>query len=336
MPDPVVSNAPDTPDALANQSIEVLHPGLSAGVDTGAGVMLPDDPSAINFLQAEVPQPAPVSQSPATQSQAPAQAPAAAEPPQSSGGRLFAGKYRSVEEMERGYREQQKVLDARSEENRILKAAQLAAERIGGFRREREDLTPAPPAHIPVTFQGDQPVVPVSDLRTEIIAAAQAAARETVSGILTPMQRLGEANNTVRSSYPEFSQQEAAFTGWLRDNPRYQELIQHDPEVGLESAYLKYRNDTGVQQVSAAHQTAIAAQQQVEQARSQAAPAGGAGAASRRPTEQESRLGDLERLHKRWQETGDIKAKDAYVKARIAYGLGDGFLNTLNQTQWGR
>ena len=346
-----VSNAdPDSPEAQRKllETIVGDLPAFKESVDTGQGMFAPEGQEAQAFYdtfnpkQAKQPAEQPVSGQPVstqTQPQPVAQPQPAAAPapaPQSSSGRLFAGKYRSVEEMERGYNEAQAELKRRNEENVVLKAAQLATERIGGFRRERDEPPVAPPSEIPIQFRGDQPVVPVNDLRNELLQAARQAAQETISGILTPMQQLGSANANLRASYPEFAQREGEFANWLRDNPGYQELIQHNPEVGLESAYLKYSRVSGVQQATQATQATHAAQQQVDSARQQAAPAGNIAPSTRRPNETESKQAHVQQLFKRWQETGDPADKKRYMNAHTEWSLGEQFVNTLERTSWGR
>lgn len=345
---PEVSNDPDPTSQEAQMKLleQIVGdlPAFKPGEDTGQGILAPEGQEANTFYQSfnppqqAAPQPSngqtavsappPQPQPPAPQ---PASAPAQAQP--STSGQLYAGMYRSVPELESGYKASRDEARRLYEENVALKAAQLAAERIGGFRQPRDEPKPQPAAEIPVAFRGDQPVVPINDFRAEVIQAAQMAAREAVSGILTPMQQLGAANSSLRTSYPEFAQREAQFASWLGAHPDYQELIQMKPDVGLESAYLKFSRDTGAQQVTQATQTTLAAQQQVESARQQAAPAGNVAPSSRRPTEQESKWAELERLYKEGQQTGNFKP---FQKARIQYALGDQFVNTLDRTTWGR
>lgn len=347
MPDPAVVNTdPDSQEAQM-KLLETLVgdlPAFAPGVDTGQGIDAPDGEAARAFYQSFNPQPpqpaVPAPNNGPTAVSAPSQAaaplapqpaPAPAAPQPSPSGQLLAGMYRSVPELENGYKKSREEAKRLYDENIALRAAQLATERIGGFRQPREE--PTPPAHIPVQFQGDQPVVPVNDFRTEVLNAARAAAQEAVSGILTPMQQLGSANANLRTSYPEFSQQEVQFSNWLRDNPRYQDLIQQSPDVGLESAYLKFARDTGTQQVTQATQNTLAAQNQVDAARQQAAPAGNVAPASRRPTEAESKWTNLQRIYQECQQTGNFKP---FVKARTEFALGEQFINTLDRTNWGR
>lgn len=347
-----VSNAnPDSPEEQRKvlEAIVGDLPAFQEGTDTGQGMFVPEGQEAQAFYDTFTPKRAqppaeakpvsgqPVSDTTQAPPAAPAQQPAPVAAPQPiTSGRLLAGKYRSVEEMERGLENLNAELRRRNEENVVLKAAQLATERIGGFRRERDEPPVAPASEIPIQFRGDQPVVPINDFRTEMLNAARQAAQETISGILTPMQQLGSANANLRTSYPEFQQREGDFTNWLRDNPGYQELIQHNPEVGLESAYLKFSRVSGNVQVAQANQNTIAAQQQIDSARQQASPAGNIAPSSRRPTEQESRSVELNKLFQEWQQTGDAAAKKRYVNARTEYALGDQFVDVLNKTTWGR
>jgi hypothetical protein len=344
MPDPATNPDPDSQEAQM-KLLETLVgdlPAFRPGEDTGQGVLAPEGQEAQAFYQSFNPpqQAAPRSDNGQPVSAAPSQPPPPLQPQQapapaaqpSTGSRLLAGQYRSVEELERGYQSSRTEAKRLYDENIALKAAQLAVEKIGGFRQPREEPKPQP-VDIPVQFRGDQPVVPTEALIQQMEQRARQVAQETVSGILTPMQQLGSANASLRSTYPEFAQQEGQFASWLRDNPRYQGLIQNDPEVGLESAYLKFARDSGVQQTHVATQATHAAQQQIESARQQAAPAGNVSPSSRRPTETESKWGELKKLYDEAQLTGDYKR---FNKARIEYALGDQFVNTLNNTNWGR
>lgn len=330
----------------AQKAVEALVgnlPAFAEGVDTGAGISIPKEgQESLDFMQAYMPQPAPatppngqpVSQNqtqatPPPQAQQPAPA---AQPSTIPSGRLLAGKYRSVEELERGYKEADRERRERNEENLALRAANIVSERVG--RQPRNE--PQPLTSIPVQFEGDKPVVPVSDLRAEMLQAARTAAQETVTGILTPMQQLGSANASLRASYPEFAQQEGNFAMWLRERPDYQGLIQQNPEVGLESAYLKYQRDAGLQQASHATQATLAAQQQIGQAQQHAAPAGGSAPAGRRVTETDAIASTLKRLYDEWQTTGDPAAKKRYTQYRLEQALGGQVMGTLEKSQWGR
>lgn len=348
---PEVNNDPDPNSQEAQMKLlETLVgdlPAFKEAVDTGQGMLAPEGQEADAFYKSFTPQPP---QPAAAQSgngqpvSAPQSQPAPQPPPQQAqpaapaqptpSGRLFAGQYRSAEELERGYESSRAEAKRLYEENLALKAAQLAAERVG--RQPRQEPAPQPAAEIPIAFRGDQPVVPIAELRAQLLQEAQEAGTRAAMGVLTPLQQLGSASARLRSTYPEFSQQEGQFGSWLNDNPRYQAIIQNDAEVGLESAYLKYARERGVQATQQATQATHAAQQQIESARQQAAPAGNVAPSSRRPTEQESQWSEFNTLVKQYKETGDPQIKKRLINLRTEMALGEGTIHTLEKTQWGR
>lgn len=297
--------------------------------------ILPDDPAAQQFLQQYVPsdggQPAPTQPQQPQGAPTEPQQPAAAQP--TSGGLIF-GKYRSIEEAERGYRETDNRRQTVERENTALKAVNLHLEQVfAPMRQPRVEPTP-PPAFTPVQFQGDQPVVPTADLLRAAVEQGRLAAREEVRNALEPISRLSEAQTRLTAEFPDFSQRQNEFARWLSDNPTYQERMQADPGAGLEHAYLRFSHDVGNQRQVASAQATQQARGQVENARNAAsATSSSPGSTVRRTTDLDNRAQRLTEAYNHAQQTGDW---GPYRKARLEEALGSQFLGTLDQSNWGR
>ena len=340
MPELTVQDDPNQPQLAKDllSSID-LHPGLQTtqGPD-GQPVM--DDASqaaqATAFLENTVPpsgQPA-IPTAPAAAPEAPTASPATAQAP-ATGGRLLAGKYRNVEELERAQINAQQALRERETELRAARAVNQHLEEVfAPLRQPRETQREKP---IPISFDSqNQPFVDPNAVLQMIEEKAREIAREQVQESLRPLSQLSQANARLRSEYPEVAQREAEFAQWLSANPDFQQRVTQDPDFYLEGAYLKFERDRG-QVVSAQNaQTASAAQGQVSQARAHASPAGGSPVATRRTTEDEAVVGRLNALYKHWQDTGDPQALKAYKNARTAMALGGNFLDVLEKATWGR
>jgi len=311
---PVVAN-----DIL--QSID-SHPGLQGNPAPTADAPQPDASS--DFLNQFSGQPA------ATAEPEP-QATQPAAPPSTTVGRLLAGKYKTVEELESAAQEAQRTIHAREAELRAVKAVNQHLEEVfAPLRNQRETPRERP---IPVTFnEQQQPIVEQAAFMDAVREAATQIAREQVQETLRPLSALSSANNRLRASYPEIGQRESEFSAWLQANPDYQAKVQQDPEFYLEGAYLKFDRDRG--QTVANHNADLnsAAQVQVNQARSNASPAGGTPTASRRQTEAESVGKRLQDLQKLGQETGNWKP---YRDLRTEIALGKNVIDSIANTTWG-
>lgn len=299
------------------------HPGLQ-GQTTPAGQEPSEDATATGFLQQ-------------FSSGQPAQQPAREEPTQPSAptptsvGRLLAGKYKTVEELESAQIEAQRTIRDRETELRATKAVNQHLEEVFAPLSNRRETARERP--IPVTFNDQQqPIVEQAAFMDAVREAATQIAREQVQETLRPLSALSSANNRLRASYPEISQRESEFASWLQANPDFQERVQRDPEFYLEGAYLKFDRDRG--QTIANHNADVnsAAQVQVNQARSNASPAGGTPTASRRATEGESIHRRLAELHKLGNETGNWKP---YRDLRTELALGKNVIDSIANTTWG-
>lgn len=334
MAEPVVQDDPNQPQVAKDllSSIDI-HPGLQS-VTGPDGLPVPDDAaqatSATAFLESSGQPALPATPAPPEAQTAP---PAPAQAPASTGGRLLAGKYRNVEELERAQIEAQRTIRERETELRTIRAVnQHLDEVLTPFREARKE----PKQNIPVSFdQQNQPYIDPNTVMEMVEERAKEIAREQVQESLRPLSALSQANARLRQEFPEVAQREGEFAQWLQANPAYQERITKDPDFYLEGAYLKFERDRG-QVVNAQNlQTASAAQEQMSRARANASPAGGNPVATRRTTEEEAVVGRLNALYKAWQETGDPQLKRAYANARTELALGN-YAAVLERATWGR
>ena len=295
------------------------HPSLQTTKEPDGTEVAREDPSSTHFLSTFGGQPAP----------APETTPAAPESPQPT--RLLAGKYKSVEEMERATIERERTLHEREAELRAARAVNQHLEEVFAPLRNQRDQPRERP--VPVTFNDQQqPIVDNAALMEMVDRRAREIAREQVAETLQPLQSLSLANNRLRAEYPEIVQREGEFAQWLQANPSYQERVQRDPEFALEGAYLKFERDRGLATTTHNLETNTVAQAQVNQARSNASPAGGGATATRRPSESDAMQQRLTELYKLGNDTGNWKP---YKDARTELAVGKQVLDSLNTT-WGR
>ena len=311
------------------------HPGLQT-VSGPDGLPAMDDASvaaqATEFLREKVPggQPA-QAQAPATSQEQPTATPGS-EQASATGGRLLAGKYRSVDELERAQIDAQRTLREREAALRAARAVnQHLDEVFAPLRQPREEKRDKP---IPVTFdERQQPIIDPAAVMDIVREVAREVASQQVQDTLRPLSQLSQANARLRNEYPEVAQREGEFAQWMAANPEYGERVSRDPDFYLEGAYLKFERERGMTQGAQNANTASAAQEQVSRARANASPAGGGPVATRRQTEQDATQANLNALKKYAVETGDWKP---YTKARLEGALGTGFVDTLQRTTWGR
>lgn len=300
---------------------------------------VPNTPEATDYLSqfpgalpGVAAQPAVEQTQPAADPAQPAEAAPQARPEPS---RLFAGKYRSVEDLEKGYDEAHKALRDREAKLRAVEAVRNELEPLlGGFRREREQPQPAL-NRIPIQFdpQTGAPYVSPEVFNPYIEARAREVAMEQAREVLTPITRLNDVNNTLRSEYPEFGQREQAFAAYLRDNEEVRDRIAKDPEY-LETAYLKFDRQSGDRVRQQTVETTRQAQDTVNAAKQQSSAGAGGVGGGRRVSELETRDAQIRALRKQAEETGDYRG---YVKARLEQAVNTGgHLDALDRSGWGR
>jgi hypothetical protein len=336
MPDTQLAGQPGATVDETLQQILADHPGLANPAQAGGKLndyhpaVQPDDPSAQQFLGSFVPQQGGQPALEQQVSQRPAPTELAPQPPASpiSGGLIF-GKYKSIEEAERGYREADQRRQTVERENTALKAVNLHLEQVFAPVRQQREV-PTPPQEVAVQFRGDQPVVPTADFVRVAQEQARAAAREEVRNALEPLGRMNEAQTRLIAEFPDFSQRQSEFAQWLAANPTYKERVTSDPDAGLEHAYLRFNHEAGAYR----QQTTQQARGQVETARQAAsATSSSPGSTVRRTTDLDNRAARLNELYNHAQQTGDW---GPYKKARLEEALGSQFMSTLDQSQWGR
>jgi len=309
---------PKTPEETLRESID-LHPAFNTGSKENyhPASIEDDDGTTEKFYDANSDDPEPTKQEEAPTRQEPAE----------KGDKLFAGKYKSVEELEKGYANAQKELYDRNAENIALRTAKAVINE-GGYRREREE--PTKPEFVKGGYnpEGD-PVMKREDIEATVRDTVVNLTREEVQRALAPMTALSNAQSTIQQRYPEYSGREQEFTQWLTDNPDNQREVFDNPEGNLEVAYLRFERDNRVAETDESQRS----QRTVEAARAHAGTiTPSAGGRARGNTDAAANQQLLE-LYKHGKETGNMRP---YKDARTAHALGPGFMRSLEKTNWGR
>jgi hypothetical protein len=313
MADPTVTEQP--PNTLS-----VIHPAFATD-EQGQPVT---DPAAADFYAQTQPPGQPEPAAPTTQE-------GIVPPAQPPVDRLIAGKYRTVDEAERGIQELQRTLTERNQENLTLKAVNQALEPV--MRAVRPEPRPETPQFIrPVLDEQGNAVIPASAIEEIVQRRANEAAAQQIQNFLGPLAAIGQAEVQLRAKYPEASAQEGDFRSWIAANPAIQSKITQDPEWNLEAAYLRYDRDRGATLRAAAAQTTSTGQAVIDTARREASAVPSA-AGQRRVSETQTRDAALTKLLQHAQETGD---KKPYANARMEEAIGSKFLSDMEKTSWGR
>ena len=308
----------------------ITHPELPGmgGVSTQnpAGYNPADVPDAASaytqawnaqFAQPEQPQQA--------QPQPPPPAPQEPPPPRDDRGRftkMYAGKYRSPEELETGYiqstQETQRIIAERDG----LKAALALLNQQPQFRTREERPQPIK-VNVP---QEGEPFIDPAQLDSFVEQRARAVALQQIQDTLGPILKSNQALNNVRAAYPDYGQNEVEFTKWLSSNSDLASQLSQSPEIGMEYAYLKFLRERGALLAQAAQAQAAQTQPQLEQARQHAAPPN---AGKSEPNENASRQKQLEELYRYGQQTGDWRP---YQKYRLTEAIPSWHV----KTDWGK
>lgn len=164
-----------------------------------------------------------------------------AEPTPAPKPRLYAGKYKTPEELEAGYQNSFSELERIRSDN----AQQLDAE-----RRRYDELVariqqppPSPPQDHFAGFaeMGIAPDV----IRTAVRAEARAIAREEAQNAVTPLTVGTAARSRVASRYEDFAKVEDQVANFVRSDrdtsERYAHMFGMDPEAAMEWAYMRFR-----------------------------------------------------------------------------------------------
>ena len=287
----------------------------------------PDQPEPTVTPAPEVPsgQPAEATVPAATETQ-----PAAA--PEEQPPTLYFGKYLSMEAAEKAWQERENLLRDRSQENIALKAATSVMENVG-LRKERAE--PTPPQNLPVQFDAQgQPFIPADVIDKMVSQRAGEIAEAKVQETLQPIADMNNITNKMQQEFTDFGNDNAAFSGYLAENPEIAKRVSADPEFAMPAAYLMFRELRGQQTQTAAVQTTQRSQAVVDNTKAQASPGGGTAQSSRSVQETESRDKRLQELQDYGVQTGNWKP---YQKARLTEALGmDGTLDAIAKAGWGR
>ena len=336
----------------------VAHPGLPRQPGTMSsrdGVPynppdVPNDTSGNAFLNS-FPAPAtdaPTDQPQPTETQAPPVAPPAVEggqpaptetpaatetqPAATEEQPLIFGKYRTMEDAEKGWQKREELLRDRNAENIAMKAATTVMGNAG-FRKERAE--PTPPQNLPVQFDKEgQPFIPADVIDKLVTQRAGEIAEAKVQETLQPIAQMNNITNKMQQEFTDFGNDNAAFSGYLAENPEIAERVSKDPEFAMPAAYLMFRELRGQQTQTTAVQTTQRSQTVVDTAKAQASPGGGVAQSSRGIQENESRDRRLQELAQHGQLTGDWRP---YQKYRLTEALNmDGTLDAIAKAGWGR
>lgn len=189
-----------------------------------------------------------------TQQTPPAETTPAPEP------RLYAGKYKTPEELEAGYensfRELDRIRNGYEEQLRQVNARADAL--IARFAE------PTPPPEDPFALSPDQEMTPdwiARAVRAEARRISREVAREESQAAITPLIAGNTARGRVASRYADFIDSEQALSNFVQSDAQtlatYNRMFGTDPEAAMEWAYLRYRaaNPASTPRVSAADKT---------------------------------------------------------------------------------
>lgn len=166
--------------------------------------------------------------------------------------RLYAGKYKTPEELEAGYQNSFKELERlRGDYEQRIADERDRAERVIASLQPRTE--PADP-FAPLAELG----IPPETIRAAVREEARRIAQEEASNAVRPITAGSQARSAVSGRYEDFAKVEndvATFIGGDRNlSQRYARMFGVDPEAAMEWAYMSYRtaHPAKVQRVSAA------------------------------------------------------------------------------------
>jgi hypothetical protein len=149
--------------------------------------------------------------------------------PQSQPQRQWANKYRSPEELERGYTELQTVSNQTYQRLQDLEQRFASIERVNPadqMASRRDPLEALNEVGVP------------ADAIMELV-------NRGVQNYIQPMMRAQDARQTVSNEYPDFEQHENNVANYLNGNPplkqRYERMFQVDPTGAMEWAFQTYQ-----------------------------------------------------------------------------------------------
>lgn len=171
--------------------------------------------------------------------------------------RKYAGKYETVDELERGYWNQAEETRRILEENRELRMRQDNLDE--GFQR-RDTPAERRAAREYMSRLADAGV-PIDDL--------QLAIQEGVRSVVQPLVQGASAREEMLREYPEFAQVEPKVAQFLETHPdlraRFQASYGADQRVAMEWAYAQYRRAEQPSSASGREQSAARLDAQLPQ-----------------------------------------------------------------------
>ena len=159
---------------------------------------------------------------------------------------LLAGKYKSTEELERGYQnlftEGQKIVEQKKAlEQRVAQLESWTAP-AGGDVSSRQLPSDREAARVRPMDALAMAGIPVQELRDYV--------REELRAEIQPIFQGAQARQSVMQDYPEFSKFEPELAQFLEANPglnsRYTKAYATDPDWALRGLYEEFRKTRGV------------------------------------------------------------------------------------------
>lgn len=185
-----------------------------------------------------------------TQQTPPAETTSAPEP------RLYAGKYKTPEELEAGYTNSFQELDRIRQQHQ----ADLERERMRADALISRFAQPEAPPEDPFAIPPDQELT-AEFIGRAVRAEARRIAREESHAAITPLIAGNTARGRVASRYADFLDAEQALSNFVQSDGQtlatYNRMFGTDPEAAMEWAYLRFRaaNPASTPRVSAADTT---------------------------------------------------------------------------------
>lgn len=182
----------------------------------------------------------------AVQSSTPQQPPAEPTPAQEQ--KLLAGKYRNVEELEKGYNEFRGELDRIREENR--RELDRERQRVDQFISQARQPQPQPRDPLEELNTYGVPADPIREaIRSETARMRQEfenEQRQRDQLLAEARTKVQQARSAVARQYPDFIQKAQSIADFVDSDTslteRYSRLYETDPATAMEWAYLRYRD----------------------------------------------------------------------------------------------
>lgn len=216
-----------------------------------------------------------------------------------------------------GYTDEQQLVKAyrasSTEAQRQKARADALEQALTAFQRP----TVNPRGHSQPEDQLAELGIPVDALDAMVTRRAQ----EIVGRAFEPIAKGMTARNTVMAQYPDYQKYEQDVAKFISDDQalqeKYERMFQTDPESAMDYAFLKFGEHQRRQNPNPAPQNgAKRTDAQIPSARS-----------TEGRTRPDDNRDELAAAYKRFAESGDPRARDAYVKARLKGAFSEGFFD---------